>query len=195
MKRFDQIVLGSICVLTLCVALVWGLGDRPPIRVQQFSWAGGQQISIKDEGFNFTLNQIVDPKRIAKNFSIDPPLPGKLSWVGKQFFYTLTELPIYGQEYQIKLASATDTKDSEPDTAASKEANQELLIEPFISRVQSRDRVFAYIGTEEVDRGRLVLFNLTQQQKSILTPADLVVLNFETYPDGDRLLFSAIPKG
>jgi hypothetical protein len=190
LKRFDQIVLGSIFVLTLCVALVWGFGDRTPLRVQQFSWEG-QQISVRDESFTLSLSQAVDPHWVAEHLSIEPLLPGKLSSVGKKFFYTLTELPIYGQDYQIKLATpATNTK-SDPDEADTPAP----VIEPFLSRFKTRDRVFAYIGTEDTERGRLILFNLTQQQKSILTPADLVVLNFETYPEGDRLLFTAIPSG
>lgn len=172
------------------MALVWGFGDRTPLRVQQFSWEG-QQISVRDESFTLSLSQAVDPQWVAEHLSIEPLLPGKLSWVGKKFFYTLTELPIYGQDYQIKLASTEADAKSDPKVKTPKPTPP---IEPFVSRFKTRDRVFAYIGTEEEDRGRLVLFNLTQQQKSILTPADLVVLNFETYPEGDRLLFSAIPS-
>lgn len=171
------------------MALVWGFGDRTPLRVQQFSWEG-QQVSVRDKSFTLSLSQAIDPHWVAENLSIEPLLPGKLSWVGKQFFYTLTELPIYGQDYQVKLAAIED--DAKSEAEAPPKATPP--IEPFVSRFKTRDRVFAYIGTEDADRGRLVLFNLTQQQKSILTPADLVVLNFETYPEGDRLLFSAIPS-
>ncbi|NJN22240.1 MAG: hypothetical protein HC812_14990 [Leptolyngbya sp. RL_3_1] len=40
----------------------------------------------------------------------------------------------------------------------------------------------------------MVLVNLSQQgAKTLLTPANLTVLDFEPYPLGDRLLFSAIP--
>jgi hypothetical protein len=39
--------------------------------------------------------------------------------------------------------------------------------------------------------GRLILFNLTTQKKSVLTPPDLVVMDFKPYPSGDRILFSA----
>ncbi|OKH18508.1 hypothetical protein NIES208_05470 [[Limnothrix rosea] IAM M-220] len=189
LKRFDKIVLGSIFVLSLLVALLWGFGDRQPVSVQQFSWEG-KKISVTDRFFSLSLSQAIDPEFVAANFSIDPPLPGNLSWAGKDFFYTLNELPIYGQEYQLKLAA--------PDTATANDETLEILtsdiaIEPFLARFQSRDRAFAYIGTEGDDRGRLILFNLTQQEKSILTPADLTVLDFETYPEGDRLLFAAIP--
>jgi hypothetical protein len=66
--------------------------------------------------------------------------------------------------------------------------------ESFIGNFASRDRAFAYIGTEADEQGRLVLVNLSQQgAKTLLTPANLTVLDFEPYPLGDRLLFSAIP--
>lgn len=189
LKRFDKIVLGSIFVLSLLVALLWGFGDRQPVSVQQFSWEG-KKISVTDRSFFLSLNQTVDPEFVAANLTIEPSLPGTLSWSGKDFFYTLSELPIYGQEYQLKLAAPEATDDESAETSVA-EGGQ---IEPFLARFQSRDRAFAYIGTEGDDRGRLILFNLTQQAKSILTPADLTVLDFETYPDGDRLLFAAIPS-
>ncbi|AFY38551.1 hypothetical protein Lepto7376_2261 [[Leptolyngbya] sp. PCC 7376] len=192
MKRFDKIVLGSIFVLSLLVALLWGFGDRQPISVQQFSWEG-KQVSVADKFFSFSLNQAIDPDFVEANLSIDPLLPGRLSWTGKKFFYTLTDLPIYGQEYQLKLAAPEDS-DSEQEEEEKTEEILPFTFEPFLTRFQSRDRAFAYIGTEGDDRGRLILFNLTKQEKSILTPADLTVLDFEAYPDGDRLLFAAIPN-
>ncbi|HAC64327.1 MAG TPA: hypothetical protein DCF68_12495, partial [Cyanothece sp. UBA12306] len=51
-----------------------------------------------------------------------------------------------------------------------------------------------YIGTQGEEQGRLVFYNLTQQQKKILSPDDLVVMNFQFYPQGDRILFSAYEK-
>lgn len=180
MKRFDQVVLGSMFLLTLLITLLWGLGDRTQIQVHKFSWEG-QQISVDDRVFEFALTEAINPQAVAQQLNIEPPLPGKLSWAGKNFFYTLTELPVYGEDYQVTL---TDL-----DLAS----NQR--VEPFLSRFKTRDRAFAYIGTEETQRGRLILFNLTQRQQAILTPADLIVLNFAVYPEGDRLLFSAIPRG
>lgn len=196
LKRFDKIVLGSIFLLSLLVALLWGFGDRQPITVQKFSWEG-KQISTTDDVFSLSLNQAIDPEFVAANLSIDPPLPGRLSWAGKDFFYTLTELPIYGQDYQLKLATpdAEDLVEADTETPATQlEQTFNVEFEPFVSRFASRDRAFAYIGTEGDERGRLILFNLTKQEQSLLTPADLTVLNFYTYPDGDRLLFSAVPN-
>ncbi|MDY7032604.1 MAG: hypothetical protein SVY10_11950, partial [Thermodesulfobacteriota bacterium] len=48
-----------------------------------------------------------------------------------------------------------------------------------------RDRVILYLGAEKNERGRLILYNLTQQKKRLLTPKDLVVLDFEPFSQGD----------
>ncbi|MEB3224226.1 MAG: hypothetical protein VKJ86_00300 [Synechococcus sp.] len=182
LKLFDHIVLATLFCLTLLVALLWGRGDRTPAQVMTFSWEG-RQIGITDQQFQLSFSEPIAPGVITDNFTIEPPLAGRWSWVGKDFFYTLDERPIYGQDYQFKL---TPTVPKE---------GQKATVAPFLSRIKSRDRAFAYIGTEATERGRLVLYNLTQQQKSILTPADLIILNFDVYPEGDRLLFSALPRG
>lgn len=182
LKRFDQVVLTCLFGLVLLIALLWGFGDRTPTTVETFSWEG-KQISVADQTFQLTFNEAVDPAFVAQHLTLDPPLPGKLSWIGKRFFYTLKDLPIYGQDYQLQLSAPEVNENTQP------------VIEPFLSRFKTRDRAFAYIGTEGTDRGRLILYNLTQQAKSVLTPADLIVLDFDVYPDGDRLLFAAIPRG
>ena len=64
-------------------------------------------------------------------------------------------------------------------------------IAPFVSQFSTRDRVFVYKPTEAAEKGRLILYKLTRQQKIILTPENLVVKDFRIYPAGDRLLFSA----
>ncbi len=178
LKRFDQIVLVCLFCLTCLVVSLWGLGDRTLTHIKAFNWEG-RQIGVSDRQLQLSFNQAIDPAVVTENFTIEPPLSGRWSWVGKNFFYTLDEQPIYGQDYQLRL---TESSIEGP------------TFEPFLSRIRSRDRAFAYIGTEDTDRGRLILYNFTQQQKSILTPADLIVLNFDVYPDGDRLLFSALPR-
>jgi dipeptidyl aminopeptidase/acylaminoacyl peptidase len=65
-------------------------------------------------------------------------------------------------------------------------------MQPFTATFRTPDRIFAYIGLEREEEGRLILYNLTQQRKTILTPSNLVVTEFEPYPDGQSILFSAI---
>jgi dipeptidyl aminopeptidase/acylaminoacyl peptidase len=68
------------------------------------------------------------------------------------------------------------------------------MIQPFVGEFRSRDRAFAYIGTQGEEQGRLIFYNLTQQKKTVLTPSNLTVVDFKFYPKGDRILFSAADR-
>ena len=154
-------------------------------QVENFSWQD-QQIGANDRAFVLTFDRPMDKESVEKNLVINPPLPGKFSWAGRRLAYTL-ETPIpYGQTYQVQLSDAKER--------FRQQGNPGQVMESYVGTFQSRDRALAYIGTQGEEEGRLVFYNVTQQQKRILTPPDLVVMNFEFYPQGDRLLFSAAEK-
>ena len=155
-------------------------------QVDNFSWQN-ETVDSKDRAFIITFDRPMDKASVEKNLVIDPPLPGKVSWSGRRLAYTI-ETPVpYGQTYQVQLSDATERF---------RETNNEgQVMEPFVGTFQSRDRALAYIGTQGEEQGRIVFYNITQQRKKILTPANLVVMNFEFYPQGDRILFSASEKG
>ncbi len=97
--------------------------------------------------------------------------------------YTLLTPAPYGTNYQVKLQGAKDK--------FVQQEGKDRSIQPFTGTFRTRDRVILYIGANQEDRGQLVLYNLTQEQKKILTPKDLVVMDFEPFPDGKKILFSA----
>ncbi|BBA78852.1 hypothetical protein RGRSB_0242 [cyanobacterium endosymbiont of Rhopalodia gibberula] len=180
LKLFDWIALGCIVILSLTLGVVLVRGEQIPLRVSYFSWSG-KKIGLQDKAFRITFNRPVDKDSVEKYLSIEPPLSGKMSWQGRQLTYTLDNPPIYGTNYQIKLQNAHRIYDQEP-------------IEPFVSLFSTRDRTFAYIGITEEERGRLILYNITdanQPKKTILTPLDLIITNFRIYPNGNKILFSA----
>jgi hypothetical protein len=59
----------------------------------------------------------------------------------------------------------------------------------FEREFKSCDRAFAYIGTNGEEQGRLIFYNLTEEKKTLLTPANLTVMAFEFYPDGKKSSF------
>ena len=59
------------------------------------------------------------------------------------------------------------------------------------STAQVYHRRFLYIGVEGDEANRLVLAELGRQERTILTPDNLVILAFEPYPLGDKVLFTA----
>ncbi|ACK70356.1 conserved hypothetical protein [Gloeothece citriformis PCC 7424] len=184
LQGFDWVVLVSILILAVAIGVILWRGEQTPFQVTHFSWEG-KQIGVKDRYFTLSFNRPVDRKTVETNLVTNPPLPGKITWSGDKLVYTLTELPIYGNKYEVQLQNATPSYNKQ-------------AIEPFISVINTHDRAFVYIGIEGQERGRLILRNIiqsnqntTELKKVILTPGDLVVTNFEIYPQGDKILFAA----
>lgn len=195
----DQWAWGMGALLLAISLLLILLGDYSTVRVQSFSWQSST-VGAENGAFVLTFNRPMNPDSIRAdtapesvcaddqaddNLIVTPCLPGRISWAGRRLVYTLDAPAPYGEGFTVSLTDARDR------LAQPGDAN----FEPFIGNFASRDRAFAYIGTEAEEQGRLVLVNLSQQgAKAILTPANLTVLDFEPYPLGDRLLFSATAR-
>ena len=194
-QPIDRVALGVILVLGVLIGLLLLSGDRTAPRVRDFTWQN-RQISADDTAFILTFSRPMNHASVAENLKLDALLPntkegkvndlkieGKISWAGRKMAYTLLSPLPYGTAYKLELQGATDQ------LVAGKSKGTE--IQPFTASFRSRDRAFAYIGVEAEEAGRLILYNLTQQKKTILTPPDLVVMDFEPYSDGEKILLSA----
>jgi hypothetical protein len=190
LQPIDKISLTLILVLSLIIGgLVIGgeaCGTNCPFglepHVREFSWQG-REVGAEDTAFILSFDRPMDRESVEKNLVIAPPLPGKFSWAGRTLAYTLEGSVPYGESFEVQLNEGREHfwgKD---------EAGQEM--EPFVGQFRSRDRAFAYIGTQGDEQGRLILYNFTQKKKSILSPPNLAVVDFQFYPKGDRILFSA----
>lgn len=178
-QPLDRVALSLMAVVMVMIAgLAWG-GDQTLPRVRYFTWQD-KDIGAVDRAFILSFSRRMDWELISEAITIDPPLPGKTSWSGRRLAYTLLEPIPYGQGFQINVDIPTEPP-AQPE------------MEPFAGFFRSRDRVIAYIGTGS-EAGKLILNNLTLQQKLTLTPANLNVLDFQPYPQGERILFSAIPS-
>lgn len=184
-QPLDRVAIAVMVVLMAAIGIVLLSGEHSTPRIRQFSW-DGQRIGMEDTAFILTFNRPMDRQSVESNLTIEPELPGKFSWAGRRMAYTLENPAPYGETFQLTLTNATDRYS---DTQADRPE-----IEPFQTTFQSRDRAFAFIGTEGGEAGRLVLYNLTQKSSQLLTPENLSVLDFEAYPQGDRILFSAVDK-
>ncbi|WP_009632483.1 Ig-like domain-containing protein [Synechocystis sp. PCC 7509] len=183
LQPLDRVAIALIAVLGLLTALVLFQGDAIAPRVRDFSWQN-KRIGVEDTAFYLNFSRPMDTKSVEANLQIDPTLPGKISWAGRKMAYTLLSPPAYGTSYQVKLNGALD-RFSKTNTNS---------IQSFTGAFTSRDRAFAYLGVEGEEQGKLVLYNLTTQQKTILTPKDLVVGDFQPYPTGNKILFSATER-
>ncbi len=190
-QPIDRLSIALIIIFSLIIfALIWaGIACNgscpflnPTPEVKNFSWQG-KVISAEDRAFLLTFDRPMQRDSVAKNLRIEPVLEGKMSWVGKKMAYTLNYPAPYGQEYQLSLANAQEHFPYQ------KQAGRQ--IKPFTGNFRSRDRAFVYIGTTGTEKDRLVYYNWTREKKLILTPDNLVVMDFKPYYQGDRILFSA----
>ncbi len=181
-QPLDRVALILMAVLCVAIAALLLKGDRIAPRVRSFSWQD-RQVGAEDIAFLLTFSRPMNHSSVETNLRISPELPGKISWAGRRMAYTLETPAPYGSEFQVELTGAID-RFSEPE-------DPQAQIRPFSESFSTRDRAFVYLGVEGDQAGRLVLQNLTQGTETVLTPANLVVMDFEPYPDGDRILFSA----
>lgn len=179
-QPLDRIALGMIAFLGLIIAAMLLLGSQALPQVRTFSWQD-KPVSADDVAFLMTFTQPVDPQSVEKNLQIEPALAGKFSWAGRRMAYTLTVPAPYGEAFKVALPTAN---------ALSGQAG----FKPFATEFQTRDYIFAYIGAEAEEAGRLILFNLTRKEKTLLTPEGETVLDFRPYPARDRLLYSAVNR-
>ena len=182
-QALDRMAMLWIVVLSLLIGgLLWS-GDHTAPRVRGFSWQD-KQVGSEDAAFILTFSRPMDHASVEKNLKVQPPLPGRISWAGRRMAYTLNAPAPYGNAFQVSLQDANDR------------LQQGNAIQPFNGQFKSRDRSFAYIGVVGEEEGRLILFNVTQaqNQKQLLTPPELVVTEFKSYPGGDRILFAATER-
>src|SRR4028119_1140333 len=182
LQPIDRVALGVMLVLSLLIGILLLSGDRTAARVRDFSWQD-KQVGAEDTAFILTFSRPMNHASVEANLQINPPIPGKFSWAGRRMAYTpLLSVP-YGNEYKVQLKGALDQ------ISGGKAKGTEM--KPFTTSFRTRDRAFAYVGVDGEEQGRLILYNLTAQKKRILTPPDIVVMDFKSYPYGDRILFSA----
>jgi len=167
-------------VLIVSIGLVLWIGDRTAPYVSDFSWHN-RQITAQDRAFLLNFSRPMDHASVERNLQIEPPLKGKFSWAGRRMAYTLSEPAPYGTAFRLKISNAYDRFTAE--------AGAKAVLQPFQSNFRTPDPVLAYIDAQ----GRLVAYDLKQNQTRILSSSDLVVTDFRIYPQRDRILYAAIP--
>ena len=192
-QPLDRAALILMAALTFVIFVLVVLGDRTAPKIREFSWQE-KQIGADDNALLLTFSRPMNEASVEENFALEAlvsdteraSIPGKFSWSGRRMAYTLDAPAPYGYEFELTLDSAFDRfSDGEKNATP---------LQPFSATFRTRDRAFLYLGTAGEEEGRLVLYNLTQQEKRILTPETLVVLDYEPYPKGDRVLFSATDR-
>jgi hypothetical protein len=181
-QTLDRVAIAVMLLLSLLIGLMIWQGDAVKPKVRDFTWQN-QQIGADDTSFTMTFSRPMDTKSVEDNLKIDPPLAGKISWAGRRMVYTLLTPAPYGSNYKVQLQAAIDK--------FSRIEGKKRLIHPFTGSFSTRNRAIIYVGANPEEQGQLVVYNLTQEQKKVLTPKDLLVMDFEPFPNGEKILFSA----
>jgi hypothetical protein len=182
-----------MAVLTVVIVLLAAVGDRTAPQVRAFSWQD-KQIGADDNALILNFSRPMNESSVEENFTLEAlisenerePIPGRFSWAGRRMAYTLNAPAPYGYEFELTINSAFDR--------FSDTQQEKAQLQSFQGSFRTRDRAFIYLGTTGEEEGRLVLRNLTQREKRILTPETLVVNDYKPYPNGDRVLFSATDR-
>ncbi len=176
----DRAALTLMLGLAIATAILLWSGDRTLPQVREFNWQD-KNIGADDIAFTLSFNRQVDRATVEQQLKIQPPLPGKTSWAGAKMAYTLINPAPYGNDYTVNLQGARE--------AIGTKRGKEIV--PFRGQFRTRDRMFAYIGTGEGDRGRLVIYNFKSHKPAILTPANLIVTDFKVDRNSEKLVFTA----
>lgn len=182
-QPLDRAALIVMLVLGVLIGLLLLIGDHTLPKVRDFNWQQ-RQVGIEDRAFVLTFNRLMNWASVTDNLRLSPNLKGKTSWAGRRLAYTLEQPILYGQSFEVELSGAEDDSLVE-------QGGKSKVMQPFKGQFRSRDRAYVYVGVVKGEEGQLVLRNLTRNQKIVLTPPDLVVLDFKPYTEGDRILFSA----
>ncbi|NEP78750.1 MAG: hypothetical protein F6K39_11585 [Okeania sp. SIO3B3] len=184
-QPLDRVAITLILGLTVLICLLFVGGGSTAPKVKDFSWQD-KKIGAEDTAFILNFNRPMNHGSVEKNLTIEPPLPGKVSWAGRRMAYTILEPAPYGNQYKVKLSGAKEKFYG---------LDQGEVMQPFQGLFSSRDRAFAYVGFQGEEKGRLILINLTKkQQPIILSPKNLEVMDFKFFPQGEKILFSAVEK-
>lgn len=181
-QPLDRVAIALMLLLSLLIGFIILQGNVVAARVREFSWQN-KQIGAEDISFTLNFSRPMDVKSVEENLKIEPPLAGKVSWAGRRIVYTLLTPAPYGTNYEVQLQNARDR--------FAEQEGKNRVIQPFTGQFRTRDRVIMYIGADAENRGQLVLYNLTQETRKVLTPKDLIIMDFKPFPSGEKILFSA----
>ncbi len=179
----DRLAQALMVLLAVVIGGMVLLGGPAAAKVRNFSWKD-RQVGADDTAFLLTFSRPMLQASVEENLIIEPPLPGRFSWAGRRMAYTLNFPAPYGNEFTVSLPQASD-----------RFSGPGAKFVPFEASFKSRERAFAYIGVEGEEKGRLMLYNLSNQAKTALTPKGWSIVDYKPYNQGDRILFAALDNG
>jgi hypothetical protein len=199
LSQLDRAALTLMGILMALTVILLAVGDRSAPYVREFSWAN-RPVGAEDNAFALRFSRSMDRPKVEAKIQIksDPSnpqsqfqpisqvMPGKISWSGKKMLYTLNSPVPYGKSYELRVQDVTAASND------GKPIGKEIT--PFTQAFNSREKMFGYIGTAGIDRGRLMIQRFPQAENSAkaVTPPEYLVKDFRFTPGGEGVFFSAL---
>lgn len=176
-NSLDKAFALALAVIVFLTALVLARGDRTFPKVNAFNRHQDLIASVEKQ-LLFTFNREMDRQTVEQGLQITPSIAGRYSWFGKKMAFTPNQPLQPGQRYQIRLQEALDSA-GKPMQA------------PFESWFETTPERLLYIGSQDEENFRLVMWNFQREQKTLLTPPNLRVTLVKPTTDPEWLFFLA----
>jgi hypothetical protein len=168
-KQFEKVIFILTGGLFLAVLLlIFVLSSLPP-RVLT--------INLLEKQILITFNRDMDRRTVEENFSLNPVVPGKFSWAGRNFAFTLDHPLPYGQTFEVNIKKEAHDDDGQK------------LKKEYVFKFQTPPFRFAYIGVEGEEQNRLILSNLDGTERKALTDGSIKIEQYQFCPEDQCVYF------
>lgn len=173
-QNFYSRVATLFVVLALAIMVLVLVGVQAPPRIiglnitQKVNPSQQRQLLIH-------FNHSMDRRSVETNFSLEPETKGTFSWSGRTLAFTPEEILPYEQSFQLKIKKAAFDENSIP------------LAQDFHFQFTTNPLLFAYIGSEGEEAGRLVVSTVDGASRQIITEKKLSIDSFSVSTDGNRI--------
>jgi hypothetical protein len=172
MKRFEFLMGTVVALLAFFVTALVVVGDRTVPVVLESSVSNGSVVHGSLSQLSLTFNRSMNHKSVEGNIVIQPNLKGTFTWRGDVVYFH-PEAPFqYETKYELKLKKGALDAGGKP------------LPEDFVLHFHTPAYRFAYIGTEDVEKGKLVISYLGGLKNVYHSFGDLTIGSFQICPDG-----------
>jgi len=177
-KKFDRFISSLMIGLAVIILVMVLIGDRTFPKVVSTNLT--QQINPAELKYvQLTFNRLMDRKSVEDGFKIDPNVPGKFSWSGKNFVFTPDKSFQYGQIYNLTIAKTAHSQDGKE------------MEKNYVQNFGTSQLRIAYLSNDGEDAGKIVFTDLKGNKLKTLTDGSFKIDKFIPSPDGSSIYFLA----
>jgi hypothetical protein len=153
-----------------CAFVVLGIfGHSDSLKVRDFSWEK-IEVSPMNQQMSFVFNEVPDRQAVEASLVFSPQIKWRSSWLGRKWIVTLEEPLQHGQSYEV-----------------------EIPLAHYGSYFETSSKRLFYIDSSREDQRLLVELKTQTGEQSVVSPADLAVVDYEFNPKKEEVVMLATP--